>query len=133
MSDASWGYTAEQGLKAVLGGGDIDKINCAEGAMSPSEMKDYIRQAPREKDVSYSDEARRFAKVILETVETDEEARQRFLNDRKKFSYELLEGKDFDLTGFMTGWAFNAVGYVLGVPPAGNPAIVNIGNKYGKA
>lgn len=32
-----------------------------------------------------------------------------------------------DLTGFMWGWAVNAVGYALGEPPKPNPALMTIG------
>ena len=121
MPDASWGYTAQQGLDAVLGGKDVDKINKHEGAMCPQEMREYIMQAPARKNVSYEDESRRFAKGVL--AETDKNPEE-FLKDSKKFADKVCDSGDYDLTGFMFGWAVNAVRYVLGEKPIRNPAIV---------
>lgn len=124
MSDGSWGYTAEQGLKAVLGGVDVDKMNRREGAMTPAQMRAYIKAAPKEKNVSYSDEARRFAKVVLERADKDPEEFLR-LSD-KGYDFFKDTDKDCDLTGFMYGWAVNAVRYVLSSQPVPNPAVVTL-------
>ncbi len=123
MPDASWGYTAEQGLEAVLGGRDIDKINRHEGAMTPEEMRTYILSAPEEKNVSYSDEARRFAKAVL--IEADKEP-QLFLKNSSLFADKISTQGSYDLTGFMFGWAYNAVRYILGNKPTSSPAIISI-------
>lgn len=129
MSDASWGYTAQQGLEANLGGKDIDKINKKEGAMSPEEMQAYIMAAPEKIDYEskdgYSDAARRFAKAIL----TDGLNNQKeFLENSKEFADKVYQKYDLpDLTGFMFGWAVNAVRYCLHERPIRNPAIVEIG------
>lgn len=123
MPDASWGYTAEQGLRGVLGGEDIDKINKREGAMSPEGMRAYILAAPEEEGVSYGDDARRFAKAVLLEAEGDMEG---FFKDSHQFGDTVSHKADYDLTGFMFGWAVNAVRYVLGAPPIRNPAIVDL-------
>ena len=128
MSDGSWGYTAEQGLKAVLGEDNIEKMNRREEAMSPAEMKAYIESAPTEKNLSYSDESRRFAKALLELADKD---KANFLKDCAEGVdfYQLLklEGElDYDLTGFMYGWVVNAVRYVIGEKAQRNPALLEI-------
>lgn len=123
MPDASWGYTAEEGLKAVLGGENIDKINRREGAMTPGEMRRYIESAPDTKDVSYSDESRRFARLVLTEADKNPDL---FLSNSRKFSDKLFEGGDYNLTGFMFGWAVNAVRYVLGTNPIQNPAVISL-------
>lgn len=126
MPDGSWGYTAEDGLKAVLGGENIDKINKKEGAMSPEGMRKYIENAPKGKNVSYSDEARRFAKAVLELADKNPEVfLERSTKDIHDF-YKEIDG-DYDLTGFTYGWAVNAVRYVLSAKPVANPAIITIG------
>lgn len=123
MPDASWGYSAKEGLEAVLGGKNIDKIKRQEGAMSPEEMRKYIMEAPEKKNISYSDESRRFAKAIL--IEADK-AKEKFLSSSHDFADEVLHKGDYDLSGFMFGWAANAVRYVLGEHPINNPAIIEI-------
>jgi len=125
MPDASWGYTAEEGLKAVVGGENIDKINRGEGAMSPEEMRKYIESAPIQKNVSYSDEARRFAKAVLAIADKDRDAFLQNSSDRTH-NFTGDTNDDYDLTGFMYGWAINAIRYVLTEPPVANPAIVQI-------
>ena len=126
MTDGSWGYTAGEGLKAVLGRENIDKMNRREGAMTPEQMREYILNAPEEKNVSYSDEARRFAKEVLLEADKDKED---FLDNSAEFANKVLRKskENYDLTGFMFGWAFNAVRYILGSPPDRNPAIMTIG------
>lgn len=125
MPDASWGYTAEEGLKAVMGGGELlDKINKGEGAMSPQEMRAYIEAAPDKRNVSYSDESRRFAKAVLKIADKGPDE---FLGKTAR-AYDFckdIDG-DYDLTGFMYGWAVNAIRYCLNVGPTRNPAIVEI-------
>ena len=122
--DGSAGYTAEQGLKAVLGGENIDVMNRREGAMSPDKMRAYIEAAPHEKNVSYDDESRRFAKAVLFRADEDKSS---YLKDSKKIADEVSKSGDYDLTGFMFGWATNAVRYVLSGNPEENPAIITIG------
>lgn len=122
--DGARGYTAEQGLKAVLGGENIDKMNKREGAMTSEEMRKYIMAAPDMKNVSYSDEARRYAKAILIWAEKNPEKFQMELHEKYP-RFEEIKG-DYDLTGFMQGWAVNAVIYVLGENTHPNPAIVTI-------
>ena len=133
MPDASWGYTAQQGLEAVLGGKDIDKINRREGAMTPEEMRTYILAAP---DVilpgsptGYEDESRRFAKTVLLRAERDKE---KFLAESQAFARQILKDApkdEYDLTGFMFGWATNAVRYTFESSPEQNPAIIEIDGK----
>ena len=129
MPDASWGYTAQQGLEGVLGGKDIDKINKGEGAMSPEEMQAYIMAAPeklgyKSKD-AYSDASRRFAKAILTKALNN---RKEFFENSNEFADKVYTEYDLpDLTGFMFGWAVNAVRYCLHEEPIENPAIVEIG------
>jgi hypothetical protein len=125
--DGSFGYTAEQGFEAVLGGKNIDRMNRREGAMTPGQMRQYIESAPSERDVSYSDETRRFAKAILKIADQDNLL---FLKNSREKNYDFtkgLEKENFDLTGFMYGWATNAVRYVLFAEPVQNPAIVTMG------
>lgn len=129
MPDASWGYKAEEGLKAVLGGENLDRINKGEGAMSPQEMETYILSAPQERNLSYSDESRRFAKAVLEKIELDNSSREDFLSNPKGFADQVFKDSAssyFDLTGFMFGWAVNAVLYTLKEKPIRNPAIMGL-------
>jgi len=121
--DGSWGYDAETCLRAVLGGDGVDRINKREGAMSPDEMRSYLMDAPKEKNVTYGDEARRFAKAVL--VRADEDA-DTYMADSKGVAEMVDNEGDYDLTGFMFGWAMNAVRYILGGKPNPNPAIVTI-------
>lgn len=124
MSDDSWGYTAEEEMKAVLGDKKlVEKINKKEDAMSPEKMREYINLAPSKKNVSYSDESRRFAKELLKTADSNLNS---FIKEPQVIAEKCLEGKDFDLTGFMFGWAVNAVRYVLHKGPIKNPAIIEI-------
>jgi hypothetical protein len=114
--DGANGYTADQGLRAVVGGEGIDEMNQGKGRMSPAEMRDYIQGAPTRRNVSYGDEARRFAKHLLSLPP-------------KTFDGVCQKGGNFDtagfdLTGFMYGWAVNAVRYVYSEPPAPNPAVM---------
>jgi len=124
MPDASWGYTAEQGLHAVLGDADLlTKINKREDAMSPETMREYVNNAPKEKNVSYSDEARRFAKKVLNLADKDPVG---FINHSTGLADQVASNGDYELTGFMYGWAVNTVRYVLGDRPIANPAIIEI-------
>ena len=127
MPDASWGYTAEEGLKAVLGDKVLmEKINKKEGAMTPLKMRIYIEAAPSMKNVSYSDEARRFAKALLEIADCNPDV---FSKESKFIADQVMVKSDYDLTGFMWGWAVNAVRYVLGEKPIRNPAIISLGKE----
>ena len=128
MPDGSWGYTAEEGLKAVLGAENTDKINRREGAMSPKGMRNYIENAPQEMNVSYSDESRRFAKALLKMADENPEVFLKLSSEGHDF-YNDIQG-DYDLTGFMYGWAVNAVRYVLSAKPVENPAIVKMEIRY---
>jgi len=121
------GSSAEQGLRAVLGGENIDEVNSKEGAMPPKEMRAYIMNAPDEMNVSYSDEARRFAKALLKIADADSTAFLKLSRQGHDF-YPDVKGK-YDLTGFMYGWAVNAVRYILSAKPVANPAIITLGEE----
>jgi hypothetical protein len=121
--DGSRGYTAEQGLEAILVGKNIDSMNRGEGAMTPKEMRTYIVGAPKEKNVSYSDEARRFAKALLIRADKDITG---FLKSSYAVAEEVSKSEDYDLTGFMYGWALNAVRYIYAEYSILNPAIMTI-------
>lgn len=126
MPDGSWGYTAEEGLKAVLGGVNIDEMNRKEGAMSPEEMRRYIESAPSTKNISYSDESRRFAKRLLKAADEDSDSYLRFSEVDGDLKFLGIDADEYDLTGFMYGWAINAVRYTLSAKPVANPAIITI-------
>jgi hypothetical protein len=126
--DGGRGYTAEKGLKAVLGGEGIKEMNEGKDAMTPEKMREYIMAAPKKKNVSYGDESRRFAKALLLKADKSKES---FLKMKREdidgfVAKEMKEG-DYDLTGFMFGWAVNSVRYVLEAESSMlNPAIVTM-------
>lgn len=121
--DGARGYIAEQGLRAVIGGENVNKMNRGEERLTPEQMRAYLMEAPTEKDVSYGDEARRFAKALLLEAERDMAS---FREDSMEFSLKVDRKGDYDLTGFMAGWAINSVRYVIGAPPVPNPALFTL-------
>lgn len=153
MSDgAHQGVGAERALKTILGG---EEQPSEEEQQTPAEMLDQIREASLTPG-SYGDAALACARLILETYEKYPTLRDqptegvylkgqdgmlviaadkglvplvhslhdilKRLHDEDSPEREILSG----LTGFMWGWAVNAVGYALGDPPKPNPAIAEI-------
>lgn len=160
MSDdgAELGYTAEQGLKAVMGHEQKEPER-----ITPEELRARLHANPGD---SYSQGSNLLALGILrvfeqrpETVTWPADPRSEFFvkgtdevatGEQIRAHPESLDWRrvdDRDLseafktvatpeemtayegcTGFMWGWAVNAAKYVVGAPPVANPAIIEIGN-----
>lgn len=147
-------YTADAGLKAVLG--DSEEQASAE-RMTDEQFAAYIRECPDDAATSYEGGARLAARYMLVWLEAHPSEQWRPLEDEidwKKFEadsvtmedwetkrsqYIAVEGAydriaeeypaihDIGLTGFMAGWAWNAARKVLNLAPQVNPAIVEVG------
>jgi hypothetical protein len=148
MSDdgAHLGYTAEQGMKQVLGGEEPEET------MTTAEMAAWIQGATLEQSYdSYNECARYAAKLILNAFLADPsltnlpaETEYDWDGDPAHGTqgmkseyiiqlglYEVLKDrgaplKELELTGFMYGWALNAARRCVEVGPVPNPAIVTI-------
>jgi hypothetical protein len=115
-ADGSQGYTAEEGMKAVIGGEGVDRMNRGEGRMSPQEMRKYIESAPGGRAENYSDAARQYALKLL-----------RYIDKHDKFPKDPFAlSKGMGLSGFQAGWARNAVCYARSEPTSPNPAIIKL-------
>ena len=155
MSDdgADQGIMPERALKPVLGGKEQPTES---EMMSPEEFEDKIREAPIE-ETDYNGAAFACARMILEAIEQYPELRgvpyeAEYLRGGDGLMVTTPNGGGvlvraglFDvlkqlhpeatpeqqvllgLSGFMWGWACNAVQRILGEPPVPNPAIVEIG------
>ena len=150
MSDgAHIGVGAERALGTILGGEDQPRDD---EKQTPAQMLDAIREA-YETPGDYGACALSYARVLLEVYEKYPTLREQPLNPvylRDGSGQMVLDGivlvpdiyavlKQIhsdeqcwqrlvmsDLTGFMVGWANNAVRYALGDPPVPNPAIITI-------
>lgn len=154
MSDdgADQGIMPERALKTVLGG---EEQPTQDEKLNLEEFEDRVREAPIEGG-SYDGSALACARMILEAVEKYPPLRQvpyesvylrggdgmmimspdggavviqPGLHDvLKRLHPTGIEAEILaDLTGFMWGWACNAVQRILGKDPVPNPAIVDIG------
>lgn len=109
----------------------------------PELNRGIVEAAESEEESGYGYAARSCAHAILVVAEahpelldvTDEEKRDpsgfeaadnRKLWDAVKDRYPAADDWLGGVTGFQWGWAHNAVRYVLGVEPTGNPALVSI-------
>jgi len=155
MSDgAHQGVDAERALGTILGG-ESQPTEAKEGKTTPLGMLMQIRAASESPD-NYGDAATSYARVILEAYEANPALRSVPLNTVYKKDadgkmiwendhavvlqhdiYDALKELHPDencwqrkvmssLSGFMVGWANNAVRYALGDPPVPNPARVTI-------
>lgn len=125
--------------------------------MSPAEMRAYIEEAPLPgdglpiydrfgvTDEGYDMAGRSLAHGFLVLAEEDPllldvpsreddpDGSERANNDKlwQAFKERWPQGDDWlgGTTGFQFGWAHNAVRYVVGAEPVGNPAIVTISPK----
>jgi hypothetical protein len=75
---------------------------------------------------TYSGAAWHAAYRVWRAVKTDPEKIDQ-LKRHDAYAYFSSDMKGLDLTGFMAGWAVNAVRHMLGLAPGPNPAIVEIG------
>ena len=128
MSDGSRGYTAKQGVEAVLGGKDIDKMNKGEGAMSPGEMREYLLDG--HDDDGYADASRKIGGWYLTEFEKDPSLMELKESEQWEEMKKRTSSQNTDFingcTGFMVGWAVNAARYALGKNQVANPAIMTI-------
>ena len=150
---ADLGVGAERALKTVLGG---EEQPTEEEKQTPEQMLASIRGAALI-DLDYGTTALACARLILEAYERypvlrEEPTEAVYLQDAAgkmvwpavhlrpglhSILKELFEDEQqrldvlSDLTGFMWGWAVNAVRYAMGEPPVPNPAIVEIPNSEG--
>ena len=117
---------ADRALETILG----DKPSpTKDERKSDTEFADWIRSAksPDGEELDYGETSRYIAKLYLMAMENgcqgDEgwdvwpEILERWPGEAAK-----VEGS----TGFMHGWAFNAARKVLNMPPAPNPALLEI-------
>lgn len=133
MSDgADQGIRPDRALRTILGGEPEPQ---QEEGMSPSQMLEWIETAPTEPN-SYDDATRMLAKGILlfarahltpdrlKSLAADD------FDDAWKTTDEAGRRATFDAchgpTGFMFGWAYNAVRYCSELPPKANPAILEV-------
>ena len=138
MSDdgADFGATAEQGMKAVIGGERPEKV------MDPVEFEVYIMSQGGPGD--YSGTAAYAAKLILLhlrghpedariPVEDEYDPKNNYkpkgIRNLSSVMFAYPEFKQLDLTGFMWGWAVNAARRCCELPSVPNPAIITIGGK----
>ena len=154
MSDgAHHGINAERALGTILGGEPQPEES---KKMSPEQMLDRIREQSFD-NLDYSGAARAYARLILEAYEAhpalqDHPTKTVYLRGQdgtlvtngpgrpvclQPDLYDVLKSLHAGdtvkldlmsgLTGFMVGWAHNAVRYALGLPPVQNPALLTIG------
>lgn len=153
MTDgAHLGVGAERAIETILGGKEQPKES---EKQTPEQMLASIREAPISTE-SYGGTALACARVILEAYERypvlkghptetqylrGPDGKSVFVDDGLvPLTYDLHDvlkrlhpdedGPErqvlSDLTGFMWGWAVNAVRYALGDPPQGNPALMTV-------
>ncbi len=119
IDGANLGVDAETSCKAILGGKQPEKSDMR----TPEQMRKYLMGAPdsyEEGQTSYGEAARWLAKKYLLLLD---EGYENDLYDEVK---KRQGGRDMDFTGFMVGWAENAVRYVKGKPEKPNPAIMGM-------
>lgn len=152
MSDdgADMGVMADRALKTIFGA----EQPAQDEQLSPEEFERTIRESPMAAS-SYGGAASACARLILEALEKYPQLRdvpyegryltekdgnlvyspdgglvliQAGLHDALKRLHPDGEGATVlsGLTGFMWGWACNAVQNILGKPPVPNPAILDI-------
>ena len=150
MSDgAHMGVGADRALGSILGG---EEHPTEDERQTPEQMLDSIRDA-KFTDLDYGTTSLACARLILEAFEKhpairDVPTEHEYLKDadglmvwpavyltadlhgvlnqlyaEDEMRLGILDG----LTGFMWGWAVNAVRYAMGDPPKPNPALMTIG------
>jgi hypothetical protein len=130
MSDgSSFGLTADQSLRAVLG----DRDSVPEKGMTASEMAAYLEACPDDPN-TYENVSRWIGKHVMhflvdhpehfKTGDADDlfDAVFPHTTDSYSATYPQLEG----VTGFMVGWGCNAGRYAHGRNELPNPAIITL-------
>jgi hypothetical protein len=141
---AHQGIGAERALETILGGKEEPRED--EG-MSPEQMRAYITAEPTD---GYEGAAQGLAGYLLRAVEAHPEMRDMPISSEYAFPdgtatsatltvqgwNDYLKECDADgygaamdrygPTGFQYGWAANAVRYCLNLPPAPNPALIEV-------
>jgi hypothetical protein len=146
MSDgAHQGIRAERALGTILGG---QEAPADDEGMTPAQMRAHITAEPGE---GYDGAAQGLAGYLLRAVEAHPEMRtlpisgewawpngleggpvlatvgwSEFLKEHDPEGYRAAMDR-YGPTGFMWGWAANAVRYCLDLPPAPNPALIEVG------
>jgi hypothetical protein len=156
MTDgAHLGVGAPRALETIVGGKESPS---EDEQMSLAQFAEWIRSCPDSVN-DYNDTARLAAKYLLAYLEAHPDQQEWPLENQYDWDrmqaddvvpepakwdrYQTQQGiwdlavaqypilRELGLTGFMAGWAFNAARSIIELPPAPNPAIVNIGGSDG--
>jgi len=127
---AHLGVSAERALKTILGG---EPEPTKDEQMDADTFRQWLLSADRAD--TYEESARLCARYLLEYLTAHPEDMQLPLNatllsegvwDRAAVAMPDLEELGHELTGFQAGWAFNAARRCLELPPAPNPALLEV-------